>query len=164
MTKTIIHKFEEAGLGKAPFRLVRVEIRRYKAAPDAPSQPGAACNYCGTGIVETCIIRDANGKQFHVGNECVKKTGDLGLVDVVKREVNRLRREGQAVKDKERIAAGRERLTNDADVRAALASLPHPNEWYAKNGHTLLSYVEYLMQNGGTSGRVRACRIIDKAA
>lgn len=95
MEATHIHKFEEAGLGVAPFRFVTVVVRKYQACHGAPIQPGGCCAYCGEGIMECCVIQDAKGKRFEVGNVCVGKTGDAGLINLVKREVNRLKTEAQ---------------------------------------------------------------------
>ena len=159
----LTHVFEEAKLGVAPFRLVRIEIRKYRAHPDAPVQPGTSCDYCGTGIMETCIIRDANGHEFKVGNNCVYKTGDRGLVDTVKRAANKLRREAKLQKDVARIDAAKELLT-DLRVQAALAAMPHPFAHFAEQGKTYLDYVGWMMFNGGISGRVGVSKVIERIA
>jgi len=161
---TIRHKFEIAGLGIAPFRCVGVVEKRYKAAPDAPSQPGASCEYCGTGIVECCIIRDRNGKQFIVGNECVLKTDDSGLINLTKQAVNKFRREARHQREAVRIAAGRE-LLERADIREKLAAKPHP---MANSGNpyfkdqSLLSWALWMMRNAGNSGRVDVCKVLER--
>ena len=46
-----VHKFEIAGLGQAPYRLVDVVKRVYQACEGAPVLPGSSCDYCGTGIM-----------------------------------------------------------------------------------------------------------------
>lgn len=164
METNIIHKFQEAKLGVAPFRFVRIEIRKYQACHGAPVQPGSSCDYCGTGIMEVCIIRDANGHEFKVGNQCVAKTGDYGLVNTVKRAVNRLRTEARRKREFATITEGRTQLENSPEIRSALAALPHPNEYYAAQGRTLLDYVNFMFQNGGNSGRLQAVRILRKVA
>lgn len=87
--KPIVHTFTESGLGESPFKLVSY----YKS----PVMSG--CAHCGTGIKHVFIIKSADGKNSKVGSECVKKTGDYGLIDTVKRlqrqERARLRREEQ---------------------------------------------------------------------
>jgi hypothetical protein len=155
----IVHAFEKAGLGVAPFRFVGVERKAYQACHGAPIQPGGSCQYCGTGIIECCIIRDAEGKTFIVGNVCVRKTNDRGLIDTVKREVSRLRREAKREKDSKRIADAKALLSSVAD---SLAAKPHPTDFMAEKGHTLLSYVEFLFDNAGYSGMVKAARIVEK--
>jgi hypothetical protein len=159
---TTIHVFEESGLGIAPFRLVRVEARRYKAHPDAPSQPGASCDYCMTGIVETCIIRDVNGKEFKVGNECVKKTGDRGIIDPIKVALNRLRTEERHQREDARIAAATASLMTDDALRATLSAFPHPYANRAEQGLTLLDSVAWLMKNAGRKGKVEASKVVEQ--
>lgn len=160
----MIHAFEEVGLGTAPFRLVRVEMRWFSAFPGAPKVPGSSCDYCGHPIAETCMLRDAQGKEFKVGNECIKKAGDNGLVDTVKRQVNRLRTEERHKREISAIAEGKAQLENSPNVRNALAALPHPNEYYASQGRTLLDYVNFMFKNGGNSGQMQAVRILRKVA
>lgn len=109
MEQKIIHKFEEAGLGIAPFDIHAVVMADW-----------SNCEFCGTGIKEHCYIKDVNGKIFLVGNECVKHTGDSGLVDVVKREVNKLRTEIRHRKEEIKINTARATLFNFAKVRTEL--------------------------------------------
>lgn len=160
----IIHAFQERGLGVAPFRLVRIFMSRYQACHDAPIQPGSACDYCGTGIMEVCVIRDATGHEFKVGNQCVAKTGDRGLIDTVKREVNKLRTQARHEREAKIIAEGKAEFENSPNIQAALAALPHPNEFYAGQGRTLLDYVGFMFKCGGNSGRLAAVRILRKVA
>ena len=167
------HAFELAGLGKAPFRLVAIE-RRVGPYPvlnkdgqhtghyvGAPGQPVGSCAFCGTGIAECCVIRDAKGKTFIVGNICVYKTGDVGLVNKTKREVNRLKAERRHEREVERIKACREALEEEG-IQEALNAQPHPMEWRAENGEKLLSWALWMMDNAGNSGRIRVCRIVEK--
>lgn len=136
-----VHVFERAGLGKAPFRFIRVERR---VGPldmgngcfvGAPGQPMGTCQYCGEGIAECCVIRSADGREFVVGNVCVGKTGDAGLRKVVAAAVREHRREAQARRDNAKIDAARERV-QDPKVRAHLASFPHPYADRAAKGMT----------------------------
>ena len=160
---TIVHKFEEAGLGKAPFRLVGHYTKIYQACHDAPIQPGACCDYCGTGIMDVYLIRSADGKEFEVGCECVKKTGDKGLVDTVKRAANKLKAERRHEREKAKIKVIRENWANDPDTRAKLAELPHPNSYFAGKGKTLADYVDWLLDRGGNAGMLSVPRIIARA-
>lgn len=75
-----VHIFEAAGLGVAPFKHVG-EVDMGRAC--------RSCQYCGTTIRYCEYIRDANGREFFVGNECVHKTGDQGLVVAARREATR---------------------------------------------------------------------------
>ena len=83
MATQMQHKFEIAGLGVYPFRCTGI-TERVISYPDGTSQPSGTCDYCGNGIKYCCVIRDANGKTFEVGTDCVNKTDDRGLVDAVK--------------------------------------------------------------------------------
>jgi hypothetical protein len=154
-----IHAFERAGLGKAPFRLVNMEIKHYQACHGAPLQPGGACEYCGTGIVECCTIADVNGKTFVVGNVCVGKTGDRGLIDIAKRKLNALRLEMRHKREEERIANAKGLLSRE-DISNVLAEMPHPMNW---PNMSALSYCQFLMKNAGNAGMIRAARIIESA-
>jgi len=88
-----VHEFELAGLGKAPFRFV------------ALTEKSDGCHFCAHGILWRCHIVSADNKHFHVGTDCVKKTGDKGLIDTVKAEQRRIRREkAQAKREAARLA------------------------------------------------------------
>ena len=156
----IQHQFEAAGLGRAPFQFVGVVMRWHQPCADAPKQPGGTCKYCGHGIAECCIIRDADGKKFDVGNVCVEKTGDRGLVNQTKKAINALRTEERKARERVRIAAAREAFKRD-DVIAALHTQPHP---YGHNGKCLFHYVDWLFFNGGHTGLFNAAKIIERYA
>lgn len=91
------HPFERAGLGLAPFRFVgmveqdkaygevilnRAEFQATGVA--VTTKPGGSCAYCGTYIVNMYNVRSADGRTFHVGNDCVERVGDRKLVEAVK--------------------------------------------------------------------------------
>ncbi|MGA7829761.1 MAG: hypothetical protein WCA21_02230 [Terracidiphilus sp.] len=143
----IAHKFETAGLGIAPFRLVRVEMRWF-SIPGIPGskKPGSSCMFCGHPIAECCFLRDANGKEFHVGNECIKKAGDAGLYDTVKKELRRMKNQAEADAAAATFREGRDILAR-ADVRASLSTQPHPNSFFAAKGKTMADYYEFLLHN-----------------
>jgi hypothetical protein len=79
-SKEWVHPFERSGLGKAPFHVSGFEVKTYQAHPDAPIQPGSSCDYCGTGIMNVCWIKGADGRKFKVGIDCVRKTGETALL------------------------------------------------------------------------------------
>ena len=165
---TTQHAFEKAGLGLAPFRFVGVECRVgpiRQANKDgtvteigSPGQPMGCCEYCGQGIKECCIIRDRTGKEFIVGNVCVGKTHDKGLVDATKAAVNKMRLKAKKVKDAERIERGQAAL-QDAGVVRRLDNMNHPRI----SGKTMHDYVTWMFRYAGTAGKIRACRIIEEA-
>lgn len=147
----IIHAFEEAGLGTAPFKLVDV----YFAARFLH------CEFCGTGIKEICVIEDQFDTAFIVGNVCVNKTGDRGLIDTVKKELGRIRKERKDKEDSLKIQIAQLHLEEDK-VKNKLASAPHPVAYLAEQGKTNFDYISWLLQNAGTSGKLRAAKEIEK--
>jgi hypothetical protein len=154
------HVFEHAGLGVAPFAFVRVEIRKYQACEGAPVQPGGSCQYCGEGIMECCFIRDSQGKEFMVGNVCVGKTGDDRLYQPVKKAINRVHTEQRHKRELQRIEAARELLKRD-DLRAILASRPHPYSDLAAKGLTELSWAEWMMAHAGNAGQMCVAKTLE---
>ena len=143
----IAHKFETAGLGTAPFRLVRVEMRWFSILGIPGSKkPGSSCMYCGHPIAECCFLHDANGKEFHVGNECIKKAGDAGLYDTVKKELRRMKSQVEADKAAATFREGRDILARH-EIHASLSTQPHPNLFLATKGKTMADYYEFLLHN-----------------
>lgn len=156
-----VHKFERAGLGRAPYRYLGFEEKVF-TVPGAYSKPGGTCQYCGTAIRNCFWVGSADGKRFYVGCECIGKLGDRGLVDVVRREANRMKRDKAAARADERIAAARARLETDAGLRAALAAAPHPTAWRAEQGGTKLEWAEWMLKNAGRTGSLLVVRAIEK--
>jgi hypothetical protein len=165
-TSEHIHKFERAGLGKAPFRLIGCER---KVGPinlgdgrmvGAPGQPMGSCDYCGQGIANCFKIMSADGKTFKVGSDCVEKTGDAGLRAIVQREANEFKRKARHERDEKRIAAAVARLPEATD---ALKAKPHPVASMAVKGATLHGWVEWMLAYAGTSGKIRAAKAIEAA-
>lgn len=155
MQTQVIHPFEAAGLGKAPFRYVGMvsqeisygmRVVNIKGANGATvaceTKPGGTCDYCGTYIVNMFEIESADGKRFKVGCECVRKTGDSSLVKVVDAEVTRRKREQRAAK---RVAQGEadKQLCLSTDL-SPLAGKPHPTPARAERGETLADWARWM--------------------
>lgn len=172
----VIHPFEEAGLGLAPFKCVGHERRvgpldmGNGCFAGAPGQPMGTCNYCGQGIADCYRIRSADGKSFIVGSDCVRRTYatvESGLPLDIRREIAAVEREKREVK---RVAE-MERLI--ARVRAASKTLedhhwlfcgePHPNSFYASQGKSLRDYYFWTLQYGSQAGRREVCKLIETA-
>jgi hypothetical protein len=156
-----VHKFERAGLGKAPFRLVGMTREIYQAVPgdpNCPIQPGTSCDYCGQGIIDTYWIRSSDGRRFKVGCDCVAKTGDNGLKRQIAPHLKAKRDAASAAQ----IAALEESLA-DPELREALEQRPHP---YAGphggtfNSLTMLDWVNWTLDHAGVSGKVKAARAV----
>lgn len=160
----LTHVFERAGLGLAPFRYIYFEVRKYQACQGAPIQPGACCDYCGTGIMDTFILESADGRRFRVGNVCIDKTGDRGLIDIVKREANRIKNERKWQHDRAHIIAGKALLPT---VRDAFAQRPHPMGFTDRatgQALTMADWAEWMLANAGHSGCIRVCKLIEQEA
>jgi hypothetical protein len=175
----MIHPFEAAGLGKAPFRFAGVEIRECSGQPNAagisigsPGQPAGTCAYCGAGIKFCCKVRSADGKRFVVGSDCIERLDniDRALVDSSSAPISAARREWNRAaaakrkavatsKAEARIEAARELLA-DPTLRDVLEGVPHP----ARKGETLAAYREGLFANAGRSGQLRAAAIVESWA
>jgi hypothetical protein len=115
-----MHKFEEAGLGLAPFRVVgwsrEVGPKNLGNGMSigAPGQPMGTCDYCGQGIAICVQVKSADGRRFVVGCDCAKKCDDETntATTAVKRIQAEIRREAKAKKDAEKRAA------IEADIQA----------------------------------------------
>lgn len=165
---SIVHPFEESGLGKAPFRCIGMSEKVYVAYPGAPAQASGTCDHCGNGIRYCYHVQSADRREFVVGCDCVLKLNraDNRLVS----EVDKLRKQFEAKQRAEkrgarvaredvRIAAAYALLDNPAVV-ASLASQKHPCGF---EGKSLLDYVDYCRRCAGQSGRLRVAKIIESA-
>lgn len=173
-----IHPFEKAGLGKAPFTYLGIEIKvgpiRTTTAGGcmleigSPGQPMGCCKYCGQGIAECHVVRSSDGNVFDVGCDCIRKVAAKGSKIRTEAErasndrKNAARRERESVRRAKADAAARERLSallgQLGRVRPALAAEPHP----CIPGKTLADYVDYCVEAGIATGRV--IEILEKAA
>lgn len=169
-TGAIIHPWERAGLGPAPYRFSGFSRETYQACPGAPIQPGTSCDYCGTGIVDTFWITAANGARFKVGSDCIRRlaikcatTSEKRAIANVLAGVRKVAREATHARQDAKIEEGR-RLVQAPAVRATLAAKPHPVEWRAARGETLLDSITWGLANGGRAGKCAAARYIAKIA
>lgn len=150
-TASNIHVFEGAGLGKAPFRLASV------------TRCGDRCQFCGTAIAFRFHIEGSDGSTFHVGSDCVMKTGDAGLMRRVEYEVRKHQGELRAERERAKLIALREFLANPVNVEA-LKAQPHPFTWRARAGETMANYAEWIMRHGGNTARQKLAKALLPAA
>lgn len=173
MCKTLdVHPFEKARLGVAPFRFVGMSEKVYCACQGAPEQPAGTCDYCGMGIRYCCHIQAADGREFIVGTDCVRKTDKESLVNAsdfdkkvaeLKKQQRRAANEKRHAKERSRIAAALELLNRDG-VREALANKPHPCQSLADQGKTYLDYIDFMRRMAGNSGMLKVVKVIEDAA
>ena len=133
-----IHRFELAGLGKAPFTYTGMD-----------QSDGSSCDYCGTGIVYQFWCKSADGKAFKVGCDCIHKHGGYGLVTLISKDERKLRYlKNQAAKAR-KIARKRERLdvakSKLESIKGKLSSMPHPNSYFASQGKTMLDFATWCL-------------------
>lgn len=145
-----IHPFEQAGLGRAPFRFTGTRVNVYSAAP-GHSQPGGTCAYCGQGIKYECWITSYDGQRFAVGQDCVWKLSRadnrlatdlkraLAIEAAEKREAARMARQQAWYRAREE-ALDRQRAANGGLTNAERAAKERADaieagraEWTAKN-------------------------------
>jgi hypothetical protein len=155
------HRFETAGLGLAPFKYIGFSQSKFQAAPGEPIRAGSSCDYCGTAIMDCYAIESSDGKVFKVGSDCVAKTGDRGIMVAVKSAANKHKLEARHASEAKRIAAFEAELATEA-VRTVLAAIPHPRQYWADQGQTLLDSVEWFMSNAGNSGKLKTARMVAK--
>ena len=170
----LVHPYEAAGLGKAPFFVVGVEERRgpitirtsdgIETQVGAPGQPMGSCQFCGTGIAECWSIRSADGKQFIVGCECVRKVAAKGspLRTEFEKHLCERKRKKDAARLLNRTVAARVAWTADSGL---LADRKHSNPYMANSrGLTARDEADFLLSCGGGAGQTRACWMIERAA
>ncbi|MFK8773342.1 hypothetical protein [Aeromonas caviae] len=109
------HTFEMSGLGKAPFKAI---------APCPGSKDGVFwCEHCGTGLTHRYYIKSADGIISIVGIDCLKKTGDIGLLEGTKRLIKQAQSEQrEAERTAKAVAAeAAERAANNGKTFAEMA-------------------------------------------
>lgn len=162
MAGQVVHVFEAAGLGKAPYRFLGVQTKVGPITmPDggqvgAPGQPMGTCQYCGTGIKDCYYLRSTDGREFYVGCDCIRKAGDKSLIRYVKAEEAAKRRAKNHERNLKRWAAEAEvRKGLMAEVEAAMAehrgaleARPHP---YGFAGKSLYDYMAHCLPQAGNT-------------
>ena len=160
-----LHPFEEAGLGKAPFKFVGHERRvgpidlGEGRSVGAPGQPMGTCDHCGMGIADCYHVESSDGKRFVVGCQCIEKlynsknrtTRDLHRDPAYrefKKEKNRIATARRHAREKQKIAEGKEWAEAH---EAELKKLPNPN----REGESRWDQYIWFMKNAGNAGCIR---------
>jgi len=142
-----IHKFEAAGLGRAPFKVLGCFESKYQACHGAPVQPGSSCDYCGNGIMQVFRVRGADGREFKVGCDCVLKAGDEGMRRVVNRMVADARNAARHAREADEHKVFEFALASP-EFREILARIPHPMGFEG----TALTWATWTLRNAGARG------------
>lgn len=140
-----MHIWEAAGLGRAPYRVI--------GCVEHPN----VCAFCGTNILINYRVEDARGYQFVVGSDCVRSSGDDGMILTVRYYERMARRERAAQRAAKMSDELRALIRDHADE---LRQRPHPNGFA---GLTLLWYAEWMHLHAGATGKARAIGMIRAA-
>ncbi|MES2155445.1 MAG: hypothetical protein V4510_09955 [bacterium] len=164
---SVLHAFEKSGLGRAPFKFIGCEERRgpmllgvkngVEMWAGAPGQPMGTCAHCGTGIAVCCTIESADGKRFIVGNVCVNKTGDKGLIKTTRKAINQRNRERNHALAKARRLWITENLER---AKPGLTHRKHPNGFAEKNAY---DWAVWMLKNAGDQGLMGVEKLIKVA-
>jgi len=163
-----IHPFERANLGKAPFRVVGNYVAKYQACPGAPIQPGAACDYCGTGIMDVYVVRSADKREFEVGCDCVARVRQECAGTDFEREARKMHDEINRIKRQAKHAAVDARVARVAALveahREELAEIVQPARYLGGRDQSVLRWAEWMLGHAGRKGKVEVCRRIEAIA
>jgi hypothetical protein len=122
-----VHKFEAAGLGKAPFRFAGTSenVVVVGTGEDAYTKAGGSCDYCGSCIRTEFWLLSADGRRFKVGCDCIEKAGERGVLQAYKSspEYRAKQREKARAKDNAVLA---ELLPLMEILKPTLVAAPHP--------------------------------------
>lgn len=162
---TTVHAFELAGLGRAPFKYVRMEVKLHQA-PGEVARAGSTCDYCGTAITNCFWLRSADGREFKVGCDCIAKADDAGLmrrISRVKADHERALRARRDEKRKDEIVE----MLADRTVREKLESLPHPRGFKNREtgeALTLFHWASWMLAHAGAKGRREVAKKIEEVS
>lgn len=124
----VIHPFEAAGLGVAPFRYMGMVVRvgpiksiwnGVEVETGAHGQPMGSCDYCGQGIKYCVVVADTTGKQFEVGCDCAERIGAKVIADQGLKAVRLLQQQARREKAETARAARFEAGRPAREARAA---------------------------------------------
>lgn len=149
---TAKHRFEDANLGKPPYKYLGVD-----------KMPNG-CQYCGTYIVRRFHLESADGKRFWVGCECILRKGDdpahyvqpLNVLEkMVKEAKAKIAKELKDARDEVTLKDLNAIMAPDSPQAAKLQQIPHPYSYYAKNGKTYFDYANNSFNWSYTSGKLK---------
>lgn len=141
-------------LPAAPWKYLGATTEKYQACPGAPIQPGASCDHCATGIMDTHhFLSKSTGQRFKVGNVCVHKMlreCRSNSLQAAERQARKVRNERARARAAERYKERRARIDALITERAdELAAKPHPNPYFADQGKTRLDFMRFMAANCG---------------
>lgn len=145
---SLVHVFEAAGLGIAPFKFKEFSVGNTQ------------CDFCATHIHNIFWIQSSDNKTFKVGCDCVEKTNDQGL----RRIVSRIYREHQTMirkaREKRIMENIENEINNNEETKEILRNLPHP---FGFRNLSFLDYANFMLKNAGVSGKTKLSRMVSAA-
>jgi len=160
MTPGTMHVFEQANLGKAPYKFMGVEQLRgpitieehngVRVQVGAPGQPMGCCQYCSTNIAWLFWLKSADNKIFYVGSDCIYKSGDVGLKNIIDPIIAKHEKELRDTRNKFLLDLFNQFVAENGKPSAWLETGAHPNYWRAQQGETVGSYNEWVFKHAGT--------------
>jgi hypothetical protein len=165
MDEKLIHKYEDRGLGKAPYKYLGEwecpsphmagnnpeAFRRIVAdAPRVDIGTLNVCQYCGAVLMINHIVLSADGKRFAVGSECIRKYGEESVIRALTK--------AERIRNKAKRAAYLEKRAKEYDAIFAtiaddLSRQDHPSEYYRKQGKTLRDYMLFVYSSENQKSR-----------
>ena len=135
-----LHPFFEAGMGEGPYRFLYAYDMGEAMNPNSAANFGnmrgwiadapkleaglGTCVCCGKGISIICVVRNAAGKLYGVGSDCVEKCDDEGIMKKGVAATLAIRRKELARQKREAARAAKweaERPAREAALREAAA-------------------------------------------
>ena len=139
-----MHPFESKGLGRPPFSLKAVDF-------DAPQR----CQFCNQQIKRAFYVESSDGNTFVVGSDCVRKTGDPGLMAQSVKAI----KDAKQKSEEQRIALAEKRLAISG-VRDQLSRFNSPG-WSPNKDESALDWCVWMMANSGVSGKMKVARYLE---
>lgn len=151
----MIHCFENAGLGQAPFKYTGY-------TRELPT----SCQYCGTNISWRFHLTSADGHQFYVGCECIKKSGDAGLREAIRHDVAKIQKESHTERETAIIATWEKYFAENPNFWQNISVFcgPHPYDYYSRLGKNNWDYQIWKYQRAAFAQKAKLAKYFLKMA
>ena len=109
------------------------------------------CAHCGMGITNIFIIKAGNGKLYGVGSSCIEKSNlPYEVKSQAKREKLKQDKIKRQQKDQEKALKCIEEIKQTIEEnRSVLEKVPHPTDYLANEGKTVIDLFHYRLEGGG---------------
>lgn len=143
-----MHIFEQAGLGRAPYRYLGIEKQH------------TGCQFCATAIMFKFWLLSADGKKFFVGSDCILKSGDAGLKRLIDADLKKHQKELRLERENTVLSLFEGYLSFHPEFWTADGPFkgPHPFRYYAAQGRTMADYQKFCFDHSGRSTKAKLAR------